>query len=229
MSRADDLTPLLAGPPDAGVGYRQGTIIAFDPVTLENTVRVAGTDLVDLPLLGLAEATTLRPGSVVGLLTSGSSWAIIGQLVIPGSAEAAAAISVTSANAYSVSTAAFESTASSTWTDLATVGPVVSEVRIGPSGRCLVWITCAMNPLVTAGHCAMAYAITGATTVPTGDTPPDLSLDGAVGTSMSASRLVLQEGLNSGMHTFTAKYIATDFGGGGSARFGARNLTVMAL
>lgn len=235
--RSDDLATLFQPAPRGAaqpMAYRQGIVIEFDPITLENVIRVDEVDLSNLPLLGIAEAVTLTPGDVVGLMVvssprGASTLGIMGQFVSPGSPEAATAISVPSINTYSVTTAAFETTSSAIWGDLATVGPVVSNVRIGPSGRCLVFITSTIVQLVTAGHGAMAYAISGATTVPTGDTPPELSCDGPVGHGQTATRLVLQEGLNAGLHTFTAKYSASDFGGGGSARFGGRNLTVMAL
>ena len=232
MSTQDDLAALFL-PPPAGAGtpmtYRQGVVVAWNPETAENTIRVGGTDLTDIPILGLGQGTTLRVGDVVGLMLVGSSWAIMGQLVIPGTTQAARAISVPSANTYSASTAAFETRDTSTWGDLATVGPIVDDVQIGPSGRCLVYITSTIVMLVTAGGGEMAYEISGATTVGTGDTPPALSYYGPAGSGPTSTRLVLQEGLTPGIHTFTAKYSAPDFSAGGSARFGGRNLTVVAL
>jgi hypothetical protein len=229
----DDLTPLFGddpAEPGRGMTYRQGTILTWDPATLENTVQVGGGLLTDLPILGLGEAASYAVGDVVGIMAVGSTWAIIGQLVIPGSAQAESAISLLSSNTYSASTAAFETRTSASWGDLSTVGPVVTDVRIGPSGRCLVWITSTLGLLVTGGGAEMAYEISGATTVGTGDTPPSLALyNDSAGISAAMSRLVLQEGLNTGLHTFTAKYSAPDLGGGGSARFGGRNLTVVAL
>lgn len=234
---SDDLTPLLA-PPAGGarqaVGFRQGTVIAFDPITLANTVQVGGAEFTNLPLLGIAEAVTLTPGDVVGIMavtsTGGAAtFAIMGQYVTPSSPEAAGAISVPSVNTYSASVATFETRGTATWGNLTTVGPVVADVRIGPSGRCLVYITSAIILLTTSGGGEMAYEISGATTVPTGDTPPALTYYGPVGSGPCSTRLVLQEGLNPGLHTFTAKYLAEPDSAGGLARFGGRNLTVMAL
>jgi hypothetical protein len=233
---SDLVTALLPAPAGAAqpMAYRQGVIVTFDPATLSNTVAVGGTVLTDLPLLGLAEAVTLAPGDVVGLMSvsmgGASTLGILGQYVTPGSVEAAAAISVPSINTYSANVATFETRTSATWGDLATVGPVVENVRIGPSGRCLVFVTSNIGIQVTNGAGGeVTYAVSGATTVNPTDTPPPLAVYGAAGTSITSTRLALQEGLNAGLHTFTAKYSAVDFGVGGSARFGSRNLTVMAL
>jgi hypothetical protein len=230
--RSTDVATLF-GPAAAGpalpVTYRQGTIITFNKLTLENTVSVGGATLTNLPILGVGETTSLEAGDPVGILAMGNVMAILGQMVIPGTAAAGEAISLASANTYSVTTPAFETRSSSAWGNLATVGPVVEDVRIGPSGRCLVWITSTLILLGTSGGAEMSYEISGATTVPVSDTPPALAYYGPAGSGPTATRLVLQENLNPGLHTFTAKYSAVDFGPGGSARFGGRNLTVMAL
>lgn len=235
--RSDDLAPLF-NPSDDGSGqlmtYRQGQVVEFNPITLENVIRVGNAELRNLPLLGMAEAVTLEPGDVVGLAVmrspgGTSTAAIIGQYVSPNSPEAAGALSVPSANTYSVTVPEFETKPTSGWGDLATPGPVVSNVRIGPSGRCLVWITSTIILLGSHGGGEMAYEITGATTVPTGDTPPALAYYGPASSGPTATRLVLQEGLNPGLHTFTAKYMAEMDEPTGLARFGGRNLTVMAL
>lgn len=232
--RTDDLGPLFNNEPPRGVGFRQGTILSFDQITLKNQVLVGDQVMTDLPLLGIAEAVTLAQGDVVGLMVvnpsgGAATLGILGQWVLPNSPEAAGAISVPSLNTYSATVAAFETRTSDIWGDLATVGPVVSNVRIGPSGRCLVFMTSTIGLLGTDGGGEMAYEITGATTVPTGDTPPSVAFYGAVGSAPTMTAIQLQESLNPGLHTFTAKYSAVDFGAGGSARFGGRNLTVMAL
>jgi hypothetical protein len=224
----DDLTPLLIPGSASTVGWRQGVVVAFNKLTLENTIRVAGSELHNLPILGVGETTMLDVGDVVGILVVGPMMAIVGQLVIPASAAAGDAISLNAANTYSANTPNFESSSSVFWHDLSTIGPVVSDVRVGPSGRCLVWISAAILIQGAAGQGQMAYEITGATTVGTGDFPPSLSNQGAVGAQLAATRCVLQEGLNPGLHTFTAKYI-TESDPGGSVLFGQRNLTVMAL
>jgi hypothetical protein len=94
MSGPDDIAPLLAVRADAQLGFRQGTIVTFDPVTLEHTVDVGGKIFANLQILGVAEAASLRPGSVVGIQTVGNSWYIIGRMVQPGTDGATDAITL---------------------------------------------------------------------------------------------------------------------------------------
>lgn len=83
MARSDDLAPLLI--PGAGpvLGFRQGVVVAWDPVTFANQVRVGGTVLDDLPLLSSADAALIVPGDVVSILTLGPTWGILGRFVQP--------------------------------------------------------------------------------------------------------------------------------------------------
>jgi hypothetical protein len=226
-SAGDDLTPLLVQEPAAGLGFRQGVVVFFDRATLENVIRVGGADLPNLPVLGVGESTMLAVGDVVGILTFGSTMAVLGQLVIPGSA--GSAMSLTSSSTYSATTADVETSAVATWGDLATVGPVVPDVRIGPSGRCLVYITSSIRLVTSSGGGEMAYEISGATTVPIAGSPPALAYYGPAGSGPNGTFLVSQEGLNPGLHTFTAKYLAQPDSPGGAAQFGGRALTIMAL
>lgn len=228
-SASHDIAPLfaaLAGA-SAAVGFRQGVVRAWNPVTAENTVEVAGALIDNVPVLNTNEALLLAPGDVVGILTSGPSWCILGRLTIPGTSGAASALNAIRTASATVTT--YETTATSTWHDLPTVGPVVMAT-IGASGRCLVFITSTIILLTTDGAGGeVTYEITGATTVSPGDSPPALTWYGPAGSGPTATRLVLQGGLNPGLHTFTAKYRAVDFGPGGLGRFGGRNLTVIPL
>lgn len=223
----EDLVPLFTPPPGNGVGFRQGVVVAFNKLTLANTIRVGGADLHDLPILGVGETTMLEPGDVVGILTNGPVMAILGQFVIPGTAAAGDAISLTSTNTYSESTSAAETTTSTSFTNLTTVGPVIPDVRIGPSGRCLVFMSAIITVLTAAEGGNMGFEISGATSVSPGDGSKTLGHYGSVNSQLAGTRLWLETGLNAGLHTFTAKYF---YGGGaGSVRFSNRNLTVMAL
>lgn len=85
----DDLTPLLVPRPVPGSGFRQGTVVAFNPLTGANTISVAGGVLTDLPLLNIGDSVNIGPGDVVVLMRLRSSWAILGRVVVPGSSELA--------------------------------------------------------------------------------------------------------------------------------------------
>lgn len=221
----DDLAPLFGQQPSPGVAFRQGLIVAWDPLTAANTVDVAGATLTDLPVLNTSEVRTLAPGDVVGVLTMGAAWFILGRITVPGSPAAATAPTV---GTYSATIETYEATSTTTWHNLATIGPVLPNVLVGPSGRCLVYITSTITMLGAAGGGEMAYEISGATTVPTGDNPPSLGFYGPVGSGLTATRLVLQTDLTPGLHTFTARYVS-EMAAGGTARFGDRNLTVVTM
>jgi len=143
--------PESAGPAQ-NVKYRQGVVLTFNQITLQNTVLVGDTVLTDLPILGVGEATLLRQGSVVGIIVIGEdtrakSYAIIGRLVTPNTAEATSAVSLFNSQIYSDQLSSLpsgESTSSTSYTDLATVGPQVT-VPIGPTGRILIIATAQMQ------------------------------------------------------------------------------------
>lgn len=236
--RSDDLTDLITAAPAGSaqpMSYRQGVIVTFDPVTLENTVRVGGAVLTNLNVLGVAEAASLSVGSVVGLMVVGSTWAIIGRMVEPASAEATDAITQVSQRIYTASVATAETTTAIGFTDLGTLGPSVTA-RIGASGRALVLVTSAFQCTdndSTIRSAQMSYEVSGMTSI----IPTDAShgaylqskIDGASTTGEAGARFTaasLVESLNPGVNIFTAKYQS---GNGVSVGFSDRNITVFAL
>ena len=142
----DDLASLFAAAPEGpshDIRFRQGTIVAFDQNTLENTVLVGGTTLADLSLLGVGEVTLLVPGAVVGILSVGDAvkqYVIVGRIVKPNTADATSAVSLLNSQIYTDFIITGEPTNSTTYTDLATIGPRVT-VPVGPSGRILIVAT----------------------------------------------------------------------------------------
>jgi len=120
-----------------------------------------------------------------------------------------------------------------------TGGPAVTDVTIGASGRALVIASAALfaSPTGQDGEvtCYMGYAITGASTVAAstatavhlGFTRGDGSASLHPGAEMSASKVSLVDGLNAGLHTFTAKYRVDEFNASDEGAFLFRNLTVI--
>lgn len=196
--------------------YRQGTVISWNPLTAQNVVQVGNTNLIDLPILNTSEASLLQAGSVVALVVVGSTWAILGRMVIPGTPEAATALELVSSNIYTAVIAASGQTTSDTFGDLDTgVGPEILDVNITRSGKALVIVS--MTGATSGGDPlnggAMAYVISGATTrtVPHNSTSMTL-VAGTIGFAWGGSRVFLEENLNPGLHTFTAKYRASHSG-----------------
>jgi hypothetical protein len=99
-----------------------------------------------------------------------------------------------------------QTTASTSYTDLATSGPAVT-VNISSSGKALVTVTSRMTNGTLGNECYMGVAVSGATTVAASDAKALFaSADATYRYRTSATHLLT--GLNAGSNTFTAKYKA---------------------
>lgn len=236
MTAPTDLAALFSGPvagPAQNMAYRQGIVRTWDPLTAMNTVEVGGTILSNLPVLNTSEASVLTAGSVVAVVVIGDegakTFAILGRLTIPGSADAASALNIFRDRVLLATVTASESVSSVAYTDMATVGPRIMNVPIA-TGRALVFCAADMQPTPNdLGY--MNVEVSGATSV----SPSSAALDPQayiVGwgpadmVPVSATRPILVTGLNVGYHTFTAKY-RTGFAVGVTIR--NRSLIVFAL
>lgn len=233
-----DLTHLFTVKP-SGPGepmrYRQGLILQWNPATLENTVLVGDAELVDLPVIGVAEVTSYRPGVVVALVVVGSTWGILGRFVLPGTQDATDAITQLSARTGSQTINTQETRSLNSFGDLATVGPSVT-VDIGPSGRALLLLSAKAGWSIVGADVFMggfmSAEVSGANTYAAsllwaawietqhGDT--DFA---TVSATISATYTF--EALLPGPTTFTAKYMSGD--SGVTADFSRRTITVIAL
>jgi hypothetical protein len=240
----DDLVPVLAPPPASGsaaVGYRQGVIRSYDQTTGANTVDVGGATLTNLPLLNTSEALLLVPGAVVGVLTAGPSWFILGRVTVPGTPEALSALSMISSRIVAAVDLAQGTRSSNSFGDLsgASVGPSVT-VSISASGKALAFwgagygATGTWESLSTSGT---SVAVSGATTRAASS---DYSLghhmefpvspnpgNALSNTSHQNSLMHLFEGLNPGSNTFTMKY--RNLRNAGNVQFDTREIAVFAL
>lgn len=234
MSAGGDLAPFFVQPPAAGTGYRQGVVQTWNPATAENTVVVSGQLFTNLPILNTSEALLLAPGDVVGILTSGgpvASWAILGRLTIPGTEAAASALEAFSNPIRAGVVTTQQSTASTSYVDLGTVGPQVT-VTIGRSGKCLVILSSQMGyaTATATGGCKASFVASGANTI---GTSGQRSINMGTNTGAAGTYRVDQfgatfylDGLNPGVTTFTMKYGAQN---GVTADFSDRILVVMPL
>lgn len=238
-----DLVPMFSNsrPSVSGgrqVGFRQGSIVTWNRLTAENTVLVGEELFTNLPILNTSEAAILAEGDVVGLLTMGPTWGILGRFTIPGTPEAVSSLSSLRTQSAEVLTS--ETTSSGSFVDLATVGPAVT-IDVGPSGRVLVTVgaevaaTAVKGSVLNTAGAGMSYAISGASTAVAVDryaaiaeiaydSTPTFTSDLKIRTG--ASRTMLREGLAPGATTFTAKYRRYT---SGTATFINRNITVIAI
>lgn len=243
MTSPADLASLF-GPPPIGpsqdLRFRQGRIVSWDPLTLSNVVNVGGTLMTDLPVLGVAETATFEVGDVVGLLVIGDkgakTLAIIGQLVLPNSAQAATALSYLSSRVYADTVPDGEGTASATFTDLATAGPQV-EVLVGPSGSIITFVAAQIEGDADDANWAAEATIemNGANTLTTTDAAARLlcrlewleTMAGTLAVSTNPAAIVRWDDLNPGLTTITMKYRRQ--AGAVNAEFFRRSLVVLAL
>lgn len=239
----DDLSTLFL-PPPAGpaspLDYRQGAIVAFNPITLQNTVNVGGTELTDLPLLGVGEATLLTAGSVVGLVSIGGpvkTLAIVGRLVYPDTDQARDAVALLSSNTKADTIGTQEPRSSTSYGDLATVGPQVT-VTVKHTGRLLVTISYGIQALAAATFGGSAtIEMSGANNLTADDAANVEHFHARHWHSVSAGTYTQQdspcaskvfEGLLPGETVITMKYRSI-VGGAPDADFSRRTLTVIAL
>lgn len=115
-----------------------------------------------------------------------------------------------------------EATSSTSYTDLATVGP---SVTVTTGGNAIVMVTALGGSNTTSDVVFMSYTVSGATTISASDAI-GVAYSSALGNSyIQASFVAARGGLNAGSNTFTAKYRAN----AGTATFANRNITVFPL
>lgn len=238
--RSDDLVPLLAPKRGPVVGYRQGLIVTWNQETAENTVYVGGTLMTNLTILNTSEAAILAPGDVVGILTSGYTWGIMGRYTFPGTPEAVTALS--SLKTQSASESATDSFFTTSFIEAPTnPGPVV-EIAVGPSGRLLILLSAEISGQSTDNAAAtavcggaMGFELSGANTlaaararsVVASNNETVTTSQNTVGVTDASTRAVLLDGLNPGLTTITSMYALV--GDGVQVNINNRNLTAMAI
>lgn len=225
---SNDINDLFVTPtgPAQPMSYRQGTILTFNQTTLQNTVSVGGTTLTDLPILGVAEAASLTANSVVGVMCVGSTWAIIGRMVTPNTAQATDAITQLSQGIVSQQINTVVTTATSaSYVDLG--GPSVS-VRVRASGSLLVILSAEVQADRDVG--IMGFVLSGANTLAADDSNSLYIFVDTMFADVAASRVVQVDGLTPGVTTVAARYHIGGFGPvGSSVQWANRAITAFAL
>lgn len=186
-------------------------------------VNAAGTDLAYLASL---QSLLIAAGDIIYAtgpntptrLPKGTALQVLRMNAGATAPEWAAASSAPPANTVaSVGTA--QSTTSSTFTDLATLGPAVT---LTTGTKALVSITADLYNNTAGATAAMSFAVSGATVRAVTES---MQHNSAVANSNHlGSLVVLVTGLVAGSNTFTTKYAAL---GGGTAFFGSRQIAVI--
>jgi hypothetical protein len=118
-----------------------------------------------------------------------------------------------------------QTTTSTTYTDLTTVGPSVT-VTIPASGNALVTVTGSLTDSASAGQANMGFAISGASTQAATDTRAFVVKSGGAQLILvQGSATFFLSGLTAGSTTFTAKYRVS----AGTGTFVNRSIIVVPL
>lgn len=115
-----------------------------------------------------------------------------------------------------------ENTTSTTYADLATVGPAVT---LTTGAKALITVGCYMSNALAGGRPWMSHEISGASTAAANDSWALMSTSSGGGELYGASQVTLWTTLTGGSNTFTAKYKV----GSSTGSFSQRRIVVMGL
>src|SRR5574343_510386 len=232
------LAAALPGSPDGGLSMRTGTVTAI-------SAGVISVDIGGGTLLAASYLDSYFPalGDVVQLIGASGAWLIIGRCgTTPGQLSirdadtglsqvemgllddgtyGLAAINGPGQLVDLAALATVQATTSTTYTDLATVGPA-RTAPVGTTGKALVMLSSTIISAVGGNTAAMSVAISGASTVAASDAYCLLAQASGGSYTFSLSRAVLFTGLTAGSNTFTAKYRVSS----GTATFLSRDIAV---
>ena len=213
--------------------HYQGEIVSWDEVSAVNAEKDTGEIESNLTVLQSGIGVTYQPGDTEMIEKRMSQWYILGKVTAPG---ASAGNQIQSA-----AIATSQNTTSTSYTDLPSVGPVVT-VTIGSSRRCLVMVSATVISLTSAGTPvgqwvggSAAFDVAGASTIAAGPyyTGAQTWYSNAspvvpVGIQTAAATVALltaAQGRNQGTNTFTMRYRALTSNPG--AGFADRSITVI--
>jgi len=129
---------------------------------------------------------------------------------------------ITERIAQSAHIATTETTTSTSYADLATVGP---SVTVNAGTACLVSIYASLQNSTSGAVAKMSYAVSGASTIAASDVTAISLTTAAANQAIRTGMTFLQTPLTSGSKTFTAKYAVS----AGTGSFVNRRITVLPL
>jgi hypothetical protein len=250
--RSSDLTPYIANGGASGDNWRQGVVVSWNPDDASNVVQVGGSLFENLPILNTSEASLLSTGDPVAVVGKGSSFAIIGRMVIPGTPEAVSSIQSITNRWYVAKDPSAGSRNSTAWGDLTgtAVGPSVTA-RITSSGKAAVFWSAELGQVLNTAGTTIQYEyrntphvgvqISGATSVPAADGAAlnfnvEHIAPGFTGHALTSfwaqcGTFFFFEDLNPGDTTFTLKYKHDTLApsSGVTSYFSSRQILVFAM
>ena len=218
------LSELLSVSSNAATGkpdleYHTGYVVAWNSITGENTIRVLGSIVQDVPVLSTSDSVLMDVDQVVGMLRFKSTYFILGRVTPAGQSN------VFNMSYHQVNDTG--STTSTTFTDLATFGPFV-DVNVSTSSRALVHMSAEVsNP-------GLELAYVGLQVIGAKNYGPNIEMqllsNNPVGESMtipcSTFRLFTSNEISPGPARFVMKYACLN---GTSVSYSFRKLLVYPL
>jgi hypothetical protein len=209
-----------------GIGAN-GTVLASNGTTAAWGAALLSLTAADATITigGTASAPTVKANGFDGVVVTGTP--TTGQIPTATGASTATWQSPGAAavNEADGAVATSQSTSSTTYTDLGTVGPAAT-VTTGVSGKALVLLTAEIGSGGNGIYSYMGVAVSGASTIAAADTAALYRLNGTVAVSQLVTAAVVITGLTAGSNTFTAKYRTS---GGAASTFLNRSIVVIAL
>jgi hypothetical protein len=123
----------------------------------------------------------------------------------------------------SASVATSETTASTSYTGLATTGPNISAVTSGTTA--MIWISCDMANNTAGARCHMSVSVTGASAEDPHDATSLTYESSNANDRLAASYMIFFVGLTPGSNTFNSKYHVS----AGTGTFLRRTIVVLPL
>ncbi len=123
-------------------------------------------------------------------------------------------------NVNTATVATSQTTTSTSYADLSTVGP---SVTLTTGTKVLVIVSAAIDNNTIGGQAITSAAVSGATTLAASDTRALINRTSTANYTMSASYSILLTGLTAGSNTFTMKYRVA----AGTGAFQDRTITVI--
>lgn len=189
---------------------RQGVITSVDLASATCSARIGGADT-PVPLIKYLSNYKATIGDTCVILVNGTDmWALDRDGVFGSAVFAGYTVQFIGTQ---------ESRTSTSYGDLATVGPTI-VMNVPASGSILLGIAChAQKNNTIGGECLMTTASAGANSWSAGTTWPvvgvgELISSGGVGTTVACGSVNMLTGLNPGLTTITAKYASNGSGGG---------------
>lgn len=193
----------------ADLAFHSAKLLAWDPVTGQNTVQVLGSTLTDLPVLSASGTLALEPGATVGVLRTLTQYFIIGRISDPNTANYAAVRAAPSYHSGVTPGAFNQGQAANTTSGYVANGNTVTFTSY--TGNWLVLLNAQIELSGLRAAARFSYSASGAQTVAASDARAAMTNDdgGGMGVLLTLTYSNTHEGGAPGVITVTPQFKLT--------------------